>query len=132
MRKLISALRSSRLPVITAHIQPDGDAVGSMVALKRALTKLGSNCRAISSSPVSRGLRFFLNNEEIRASGLINAAAVAKKFGGGGHSGAAGVKLDGEMVEIVFQVLEEIEKRFIRARREGVTEERRSQVWART
>ncbi len=342
MRELISALETSRTPVITAHIRPDGDAVGSMVALKRALNRMGTSAQALSPSPVSQGLQFFLDDEEIpsylpqrdnsileqadlfvvmdcgdlqrvgrmgevmkklktpmavidhhstnesfgdinyiqpeasstcmvlidiidelglpltydlalplyvgmvtdsgnfsypntgprthrqaarlveagvkpyrvyrhlhlnqtlefarlsglatfdihlayqgevaysviqydlykkftprvdelvniastllaihgvevgvlfleyapdrivveiRASGLINAAAAAKKFEGGGHSGAAGVKMDGEMVKIVFRVLEEIERRIIQARQEGVTEERRSEIWART
>jgi len=69
---------------------------------------------------------------EIRSQGLVNAAAVAKKFGGGGHTGAAGMRIEGEMDGAVFQVVAEIRKGLAEAERKGVTEEFRTRMWVKT
>ncbi len=69
---------------------------------------------------------------EIRSQGLINAAAVAKKFGGGGHTGAAGMRMEAEMADAVFRVLTEIQKKLASAERKGATEELRTKMWVRT
>lgn len=55
MNEAIAALQSAKKVVITSHIQPDGDAVGSTVALLRALKKMGKECRAISPSHIPSG-----------------------------------------------------------------------------
>jgi len=65
---------------------------------------------------------------ELRSQGLVDISSVARKFGGGGHSGAAGARLEGEMPGIVYRVLEEIEKLLALARRSGATEELRTRV----
>jgi len=69
---------------------------------------------------------------ELRSQGLISAAGVAKKFGGGGHSGAAGMRMEGEMADAVFRVLTEIQKKLAAAQRQGATEELRTKMWVRT
>ena len=68
---------------------------------------------------------------ELRSQGLVDISSVARKFGGGGHSGAGGARLEGEMPVIVYQVLGEIEKLLKEARRRGATEELRSKVLSR-
>jgi phosphoesterase RecJ-like protein len=68
---------------------------------------------------------------ELRSQGLVNVAEVARKLGGGGHSGAAGVRLRGEIPGIVYRVVSEVEKRLGRSRRKGATEELRSRILTR-
>ncbi|MEN8192990.1 MAG: bifunctional oligoribonuclease/PAP phosphatase NrnA [Bacteroidota bacterium] len=52
--------------VITTHVNPDGDAIGSELALARYLEKLGKEVRIINHSPTPQFLLFLLgNNEEI-------------------------------------------------------------------
>jgi phosphoesterase RecJ-like protein len=69
---------------------------------------------------------------ELRSQGLVNAATVARKFGGGGHTGAAGMRMEGEMADAVFRVLTQVRKGLISAERKGVTEELRTKMWVRT
>jgi len=59
--------RAERI-VLTSHIQPDGDAVGSTLALLRALKAVGKKTWAIIPSHIPYGLRFILagDNEIIR------------------------------------------------------------------
>jgi len=69
---------------------------------------------------------------ELRSQGLIDVSEVAKKFGGGGHSGASGACAEGEIIKIVFQVFTEIEKLLLEAKVKGVSEELRSEVLSKT
>ena len=45
-----------------------------------------------------------------RASGDVNLAEIAMKFGGGGHAKAAGFSMDGEPEQIIGLINEEIKK----------------------
>jgi len=67
---------------------------------------------------------------ELRSQGMVNVADLARNMGGGGHSGAAGMRLRGEMAEIVYRVISDVEKRLKRARRKGPTEEYRHRTLA--
>ncbi len=44
--------------VLTTHLNPDGDAIGSQVALARALRRLGFEVRIVNPDPAPRALRF--------------------------------------------------------------------------
>jgi phosphoesterase RecJ-like protein len=52
--------------VLTTHIQPDGDALGSEVGLARYLLSLGKRVRLVNQDPTPESLRF-LEAEEHRA-----------------------------------------------------------------
>ncbi|MDP8247884.1 MAG: DHH family phosphoesterase [Candidatus Tritonobacter lacicola] len=69
---------------------------------------------------------------ELRSKGLVDISLVATKFGGGGHSGAGGARLEGEMPGVVYRVLSEIEKLLVEARRGEVSEDLRGEVLSRT
>lgn len=45
LSEAVAALRQAQHVVITAHINPDGDAIGSSLGLMHALTSLGKECR---------------------------------------------------------------------------------------
>jgi phosphoesterase RecJ-like protein len=55
---LLAALRSTRQPLILTHIYPDGDALGSSIALHHCLTELGARPRTILTHAVPQKLRF--------------------------------------------------------------------------
>lgn len=44
--------------IITTHVSPDGDALGSEIALSLMLTKLGKRCTIINSSTTSKNYHF--------------------------------------------------------------------------
>ena len=50
---------------ITYHVSPDGDAVGSVLALFNSLRSLNKNCYIISKDTLSENLRFLKGSEEI-------------------------------------------------------------------
>ena len=59
--QLISQLKSSKIAVI-GHIRPDGDCIGSQVALVRILKSLGIHAIALNNSPVPHYLQSFLQD----------------------------------------------------------------------
>ncbi len=68
---------------------------------------------------------------ELRSQGLINVATLAKSFSGGGHSGAAGLRIEGEMADIVHQVVQDAALRLELAHAKGDEEARRARIWRR-
>ncbi len=57
-KKLAEIFNSNKTFVISSHINPDGDAIGSELGLFYALGKNGKNVRIINHSPVPRELKF--------------------------------------------------------------------------
>jgi len=51
LERIASALREARRVLVTAHVNPDGDAVGSAAALALALQSLGKEAEAVFDSP---------------------------------------------------------------------------------
>ncbi len=51
--------------VITSHINPDGDAIGSELGFYRALKRIGKNARIINVSETPKELRFLDNENSI-------------------------------------------------------------------
>jgi len=47
-------LRAARRPFVTTHFKPDGDALGSVLALSRALSSLGAQVDAAVAGPIDR------------------------------------------------------------------------------
>ena len=62
---IICALRDAKRVLITAHAKPDGDAIGSVVALKAALEGLGKKVVALNESGVPENLRFLKGTEGV-------------------------------------------------------------------
>ena len=64
-QKIFDTIRKYQDFIISAHIQPEGDAIGSQLALARLLTKLGKNVRIVNADPVPQPLRFMPGSQEI-------------------------------------------------------------------
>lgn len=79
-QKILDAIRLYQDFIISAHIQPEGDAIGSQLALARLLTKLGKKVRIVNADPVPEPLRFLPGTEAIITTrekvGVAPAAAV--------------------------------------------------------
>ncbi len=65
-RLLRELLETSRRIVVTTHVNPDGDAIGSEIALARYLAVLGRPARIVNADPTPLNLRF-LEDPEFRA-----------------------------------------------------------------
>jgi bifunctional oligoribonuclease and PAP phosphatase NrnA len=51
LRQIVDALRTRRRFVVTSHARPDGDAIGSSMAMAYALRELGKDVRVVSRDP---------------------------------------------------------------------------------
>ena len=63
-KKIQSIIAEKNKIFISSHINPDGDSLGSALAVYHYLTKLGKDCRIINHSPVPETYSF-LNEDKI-------------------------------------------------------------------
>ncbi|MBD3290508.1 bifunctional oligoribonuclease/PAP phosphatase NrnA [candidate division KSB1 bacterium] len=56
--KVLRVIEKANSIVLTTHFNPDGDALGSEIALERYLTKLNKNVWIINNSPVTNNYKF--------------------------------------------------------------------------
>jgi phosphoesterase RecJ-like protein len=63
IKDINTAINESKNIVITTHINPDGDAIGSELALARYLNSLDKNVMIINHSPTPDYLKFMLNSD---------------------------------------------------------------------
>ena len=54
--QLAALLRGARRPFVTTHFKPDGDALGSALALGRALRALGAEVDVAVAGPIDRSI----------------------------------------------------------------------------
>ena len=80
LRKILDALTHCHRFVLASHARPDGDSIGSQLALAFALRRLGKEVRAVSHDPAPPYLRTFpgINDLEVteRVEGSFDAAVV--------------------------------------------------------
>lgn len=79
-RDVIAALADCRTVLLSVHKNPDGDALGSQLALMRALEKTGKQVTAHNLDPVPETYRFLPGNDRITSgpdvSGTFDAFVV--------------------------------------------------------
>ncbi|MCX7933701.1 MAG: bifunctional oligoribonuclease/PAP phosphatase NrnA [Planctomycetota bacterium] len=68
-REIADFLRAKPSLVITAHEQPDGDAVGAVLGLRRILADAGFSAVAMGLQPMPPRYRFLVADGEIRSPG---------------------------------------------------------------
>ena len=64
-RTVKQAIKKFNKFLITSHINPEGDAIGSQIAIARLLRKLGKKSVMLDDSPVPNVLRFMKGSEDI-------------------------------------------------------------------
>ncbi|MCW3490840.1 DHH family phosphoesterase [Dethiobacter alkaliphilus] len=73
LQEIAARLKPAKNILLTTHIQPDGDAIGSLLGLGYALLQLGRNVTLFSADPVPK--RFcFLTGAELIVSGELPGA----------------------------------------------------------
>lgn len=66
MERVAEALRGNRRFLVTTHVRPDGDAVGSLLAMAHILRCLGKDVEAVAQDAVPPNLLFLPEAEFIR------------------------------------------------------------------
>lgn len=66
LRKIAKVIGENKSFFITSHIRPDGDSIGSQLALKRMLEKLGKEVVIVNHDPVPKIYDFLPGSESIR------------------------------------------------------------------
>jgi phosphoesterase RecJ-like protein len=66
-REILPLIRAARRILIIAHVDPDGDAIGSLLALGHALRSLGKRVVLASADPVPAEYRFLPGSEVVTA-----------------------------------------------------------------
>jgi len=61
--KLLELIRRSRVFLIVTHLNPEGDAIGSSLALAIGLKKIGKDVYLLNKDPVPQSLRFLPSSE---------------------------------------------------------------------
>jgi len=67
MKRIVKHLKNSRSLLLATHINPDGDAIGSLVALGLALEALGKQTTLLCASPIPAVYRFLPATDRITA-----------------------------------------------------------------
>ena len=92
--------------------EEDMDNVGAKKGDHEGLVDLGRNIGGVEVS-------VFMREDDdyrisLRSNGMVNVNEIAKKFGGGGHKMAAGIKIKGNFKEtkdmIINEIIEELHK----------------------
>jgi phosphoesterase RecJ-like protein len=64
IKNILSEINSYNNFIISTHVNPDGDAIGSELALARYIKLLGKNVKIINHSPTPEYLLFMLNSDD--------------------------------------------------------------------
>ncbi len=66
LKKIVEVIRENESFFITSHIRPDGDSIGSQLALKRILEKLGKEVTIANHDPAPKTYDFLSGRESIK------------------------------------------------------------------
>lgn len=69
---IVEVLKSENNFLITAHLKPEGDSVGSQLALKLSLAQLGKSAVVVNDDPVPEIFRFLPHSDQIVSPGTID------------------------------------------------------------
>jgi phosphoesterase RecJ-like protein len=90
---ICDAIRQRQRFVITSHARPDGDAIGSQVAMMWALRQLGKDVRMVSADPAPPQFQVFPGVADIQVSKTIDGhfdAAIVMECGDLSRTGVEG------------------------------------------
>ncbi|HEX9861301.1 MAG TPA: bifunctional oligoribonuclease/PAP phosphatase NrnA [Nitrospirota bacterium] len=74
IKAVIDAINKAESIVLSSHISPEGDAIGSVLGLALSLKKMGKKVSVINSDPVPEFLSFLPGKDMIALSGRLGAA----------------------------------------------------------
>jgi phosphoesterase RecJ-like protein len=94
VRQIIDAIATRRRFVLSSHSRPDGDSIGSQLAMAFALRALGKEVTVVNSDAAPGPLMTFPGVPEIRIADRVNDqfdAAIIMECGDLGRTGVAGL-----------------------------------------
>jgi phosphoesterase RecJ-like protein len=74
IKDIVAAIRARRRFVISSHSRPDGDSLGSQLAMAFALRALGKDVTVVNSDPASPGFMAFPGVADIRIAPAVDPA----------------------------------------------------------
>lgn len=98
--KIISKIKESNKIAIMSHIMPDGDNVGSCLALYNALKKSGKNVHLILDDEIPKVYKFLNNSEKAERPGQYESfdLVIALDCGDAKRLGKSGIYLENNFV----------------------------------
>jgi len=69
---ILLEIRKRETFLITTHVNPEGDAIGSSLALALALSSIGKKVEVITQDPVPKGLKFLPSSDTIKQAKMID------------------------------------------------------------
>jgi phosphoesterase RecJ-like protein len=94
LRQIVDAIGSRRRFVISSHARPDGDSIGSSVAMAFALKELGKQALVVHKDPAPSPLLSFPGVQDIRIADRVDGqfdAAIVMECGDLGRTGIEGL-----------------------------------------
>lgn len=80
MNELLRRLRAGRRFLLVLHVRPDGDSIGSTLALASALRRLGKEAVVVAADPIPAGLAFLEGAEDCRTAAQVDGEFDAAIF----------------------------------------------------
>jgi phosphoesterase RecJ-like protein len=93
--QIVDAIRSRRRFVLSSHSRPDGDSIGSQLAMVYALRAMGKEAVAVNADPAPPPLRQFPGVPDIRIAEEVDGdfeAAIIMECGDLGRTGVKGLE----------------------------------------
>jgi phosphoesterase RecJ-like protein len=94
LQQIVAAIQARRRFVVSSHSRPDGDSIGSQMAMRYALRALGKDVRVINRDPAPGPMLAFPGVREIEVSGTAEGdfdAAIIMECGDLGRTGVEGL-----------------------------------------
>ena len=94
LQQIVDAIRARRRFVVCSHARPDGDSIGSALAMSYALRALGKTVRVVGSDPAPAPMQAFPGVPEIEIADRIEGefdAAIVMECGDLSRTGIAGL-----------------------------------------
>lgn len=95
LQQVVDEIRTRRRFVVTSHARPDGDAVGSSLAMAYALRHMGKDVRVVSRDPVPPQLESMPGVEDILVTDRVDDpgdAVIVMECGDLGRTGVSGLE----------------------------------------
>lgn len=80
IKDLLSLIQQEKRVLLFTHLRPDGDAIGSVLALSALLRRLGKETIVLCQDPVPENLRFLPGWEEVRSAAAFEALALEAPY----------------------------------------------------
>jgi phosphoesterase RecJ-like protein len=95
LRQIVDAVRARQRFVLSSHARPDGDSIGSQLAMAFALQEMGKDALVVNADPASPPLMAFPGVRDIRLAPSVEGdfeAAIVMECGDLRRTGVAGLE----------------------------------------